>query len=43
MLPFFLAILDLIHFVLAGNDDIHESLDEFEIWPDLTTGSRGNR
>ena len=22
---------------LAGNDDMHESLDEFEIWPDSTT------
>ena len=21
----------------AGNDDMHESLDEFEIWPDLIT------
>ena len=21
----------------AGNNDMHESLDEFEIWPDLTT------
>ena len=26
-----------ILFILAGNDDIHMSLDEFEIWPDLTT------
>ena len=23
--------------MLAGNDDMHESLDEFEIWPDLNT------
>ena len=22
--------------IFAGNDDIHESLDEFEIWPDST-------
>ena len=22
--------------ILAGNDDMHESLDEFEIWPDST-------
>ena len=22
--------------MLAGNDDMHESLDEFEIWPDST-------
>ena len=23
--------------MFAGNDDMHESLDEFEIWPDSTT------
>ena len=40
---FFSAVLDRIHFILAGNDDIHESLDEFEIWPDPTTGFHGNR
>ena len=28
---------DQILFILAGNDDMHESLDEFEIWPDSTT------
>ena len=28
---------DRIFFILAGNDDMHESLDEFEIWPDSTT------
>ena len=33
----FLNAFDLILFILAGNDDMHESLDEFEIWPDLTT------
>ena len=22
--------------ILAGNDDMHEILDEFEIWPDST-------
>ena len=22
--------------ILAGNDDMHESMDEFEIWPDST-------
>ena len=22
--------------ILAGKDDMHESLDEFEIWPDST-------
>ena len=29
--------------MLAGNDNIHESLDEFEIRPDPTTGFHGNR
>ena len=28
---------DRILFILAGNDDMNESLDEFEIWPDSTT------
>ena len=40
---FFLAVLDRIHFILAGSDDIHDSLDKFEIWPDPTAGFRGNR
>ena len=31
---------DRILFILAGNDDMHESLDEFEIWPDWTTDYR---
>ena len=35
MLPLFSAVLDQILFILAGNDDIHKSLDEFEIRPDL--------
>ena len=34
---FFSAVFDLIFFILAGNYDIHNSLDEFQIWPDLTT------
>ena len=42
-LHFFSAVLDRILFIFAGNDYIHESLDEFEIWPDLTTGFHGNR
>ena len=42
-LHFFSAVLDRILFILAGNDIIHESLDEFEIWLDLTTGFHGNR
>ena len=31
VLPLFLsqAVLDQIRFILAGNDDIHKSLDEF--------------
>ena len=41
--PLFLAVLDLILFVLACNDNIHESLDGFEICLDLTTGFHGNR
>ena len=30
-------------FILVGNEDMHESLDEFEIRLDLTTGFHGNR
>ena len=30
----FLSVFDRILFILAGNDDMHESLDEFEIWLD---------
>ena len=33
----FLKCFDRILFILAGNNDMHESLDEFEIWPDSTT------
>ena len=32
----FLDFFDRILFLLAGDDDIHKSLDEFEIWPDST-------
>ena len=39
----FLNVLDRILFILADNDYIHESLDEFEIQPDSTTGFHGNR
>ena len=42
-LHFFSAVFDWILSILAGNDNIHESLDEFEIWLDLTTGFHGNR
>ena len=37
--PIFSAVLDRILFILAGNDDIHKSLGEFEIQPAPTTGS----
>ena len=40
---FFSAVLYLILFILAGNDNIHESLDEFEIRLDPNTGFHGNR
>ena len=40
---FFSAVLVRILFILAGNDYIHESLVEFEIQPDSTTGFHGNR
>ena len=33
----FLKCFDRILIILAGNGDMHESLDEFEIWPDSTT------
>ena len=36
----FLAVFDRILFILAGNDDIHKSLHEFEIRPDPTTDNR---
>ena len=42
-LHFFSAVLDLILFILSCNDNIHESLDGFEICLDLTTGFHGNR
>ena len=38
--PFFSVFLDGILFILTGNDDIHKSLDEFEIRPDPTTDHR---
>ena len=42
-LHLFLAVLDLILFILAGNDNIYESLDGLESCLDLTTGFHGNR
>ena len=43
MISTFSAFLDRILFILAGNDKIQESLDEFEIRPDPTAGFHGNR
>ena len=43
MSPIFLRCSYQILFMLAGNDNIHESLDEFDIRPDPTTGFHGNR
>ena len=34
---FFSVAIDPILFKLAGNEDMHNILDEFEFWPDLTT------
>ena len=42
-LHFSSGVLDRILFILAGNDYIHESLDEFESQPDSTTGLHGYR
>ena len=33
----FSAVFDRILFILAGNEDMHKSFDEFEFRPDLTT------
>ena len=37
---FFAVVLDQIRFMLAGNDDIHKSLDEFKIRTDPTADHR---
>ena len=37
VLPLFLGCFYPILFILAGNDDIHESSEGFEIRPDPTT------
>ena len=39
----FLRFFHLSLFILAGNEDMHKSLAEFEIRPDPTTGFHGNR
>ena len=38
----FLNVFYQTLFILAGNDDMHDSLNEFEIWPDSTTYYRVN-
>ena len=39
----FLHYFCLDPFIFAGNEDMHKSLNEFEIRPDATTGFHGNR
>ena len=39
----FLSCFDRNLFILAGNDDIHKSLDEFKIRPDLTPSQRASK
>ena len=36
------AIFNRILFIFTGNEDMCKSLNEFEIWPDATTGFHGN-
>ena len=36
----FSNVFDRIHFILSGNDDIHKSLNEFEIGRDPTMDNR---
>ena len=36
-LHFFSAVFHPFIFILAGNDDMHESSNEFEFWSDWTT------
>ena len=36
----FLNVFDRIHFILAGKDDLHKSLNEFEIQQDPTMDHR---
>ena len=40
VLLLFLSCFNRILFILEGNNDIHKSLDEFEIQPDLTPDHR---
>ena len=36
-LHFFSAVFHPFLFILAGNDDMHESLGKFDFWPDWPT------
>ena len=38
--PLFSAVFHPFLFIIAGNDDMHESWDEFEFQPDWTTDCR---
>ena len=38
--PIFSSVLNLILFMLAGDDNIHQSLDEFEIQSNLIRDRR---
>ena len=40
MSPFFSSVLNRILFMLAGDDNIHQSLDEFEIQSNLIRDHR---
>ena len=40
VLPLFLGYFYSILFILAGNDDMHKSSEEFEFLPDPTTDCR---
>ena len=39
----FSLLFSWILFIFAGNEDMHTSLNEFEIRPDATIGFHGNR
>ena len=34
------SFIDFINLILAGNEDMHESLDEFKFRPDTNTNTR---
>ena len=43
VITFSTLFLNRILFIFAGNEDMHKSLDEFEIRPDATPGFHSNR